>query len=540
MICAMKKGFRFPTQDEQGILIVLTAIIAGAWTRLIVPLEAGFPVNDGGMFYIIIQSIQANGYALPSYFHYNGLTIPFAYPPLGLFVGAWLTGLLNIDPLRIIQWLPAIVSIPTIIVFYPLARRILNQSLSAGIATLIFALTPRVITWQVMGGGLTRSFGLLFFIPAIYYVYQLFTERSLKHLLLAILFNALVILSHPETTLHAIGFGLILWLFKGRNKRGTMDAAIMVIGIILITSPWLITILGRFGLEPVLSAVRTGSFSPLDSFNGLFIIFSEEPLLQLVGVLAVIGIAVRLAKRDYLLPVLLLFPFIVEARTAETVSTIPLALLSTTGLCEAIFPIITKIEEATTKGKYTSPLQPWSNKILFSYLAIYFLINMFVADAGLWQVRVSDAAQIAFDWIKYNTVQNSRFLVLTGDLEPLCDPLQEWFPALTQRVSDTTIQGREWLGVNQFTNYTENAQAIQGCLAADNPLSCIKDKTARAHLQYDYLLIARKGSIKSTCRVLVSDLRGDALIASLKKQSDYRTVYQTNDIVIFQVTKTYR
>ncbi|MDO8752325.1 MAG: hypothetical protein Q7J80_00405, partial [Anaerolineales bacterium] len=97
--------------DDAGILILFTAIIFGTLFRLLPAWMAGFPINDGGMFYTMIQDLQSNQYIPPLYTTYNNLNIPFVYPPLGFYIGTLISDLLNLStPLVVIQWLPAILN----------------------------------------------------------------------------------------------------------------------------------------------------------------------------------------------------------------------------------------------------------------------------------------------------------------------------------------------------------------------------------------------------------------------------------------------
>ena len=84
-----------PTQDDatkRRLAVPWRAIAAitvlGALIRLIPVLGADFPLNDGGLFAEMILAIRANGFALPAETHYNAIDLPFAYPPLGLYVAA--------------------------------------------------------------------------------------------------------------------------------------------------------------------------------------------------------------------------------------------------------------------------------------------------------------------------------------------------------------------------------------------------------------------------------------------------------------------
>ena len=81
----------------------------------------------------MVRAIQANGLRIPATVQYNGINIPFAYPPLGLYAGAAISSLFHIDPISVIQWLPGIVLIGTLPAIYLLAKAILGSSLDAGV-----------------------------------------------------------------------------------------------------------------------------------------------------------------------------------------------------------------------------------------------------------------------------------------------------------------------------------------------------------------------------------------------------------------------
>ena len=56
-------------------------------------LGQGFPLNDGGMFYAMVEDLRAAGYALPAETSYNGGDIPYVYPPFSFYVAAVLVDL---------------------------------------------------------------------------------------------------------------------------------------------------------------------------------------------------------------------------------------------------------------------------------------------------------------------------------------------------------------------------------------------------------------------------------------------------------------
>jgi asparagine N-glycosylation enzyme membrane subunit Stt3 len=70
--------------------------------------------------------------------------------------------LLNVSLLAVIRWLPGIVNALCIPAFYFFAKEALNNNIQSAIAALVYAMTPHLTSWLSMGGGLTRSFGMLF------------------------------------------------------------------------------------------------------------------------------------------------------------------------------------------------------------------------------------------------------------------------------------------------------------------------------------------------------------------------------------------
>src|SRR3990172_5138024 len=145
-------------QEEQiPTLLVLFATMLGLLLRLALPLTSSFPLNDGGLFYTMIQDLQANHYALPVFTGYNSAQIPYAYPPLAFYIAGLLADVTRIPLHDLLRLLPAIVSAAAIPIFYLLAKEFLPSKTTAALATFLFAFTPRVYEWHIMGGGITRS-----------------------------------------------------------------------------------------------------------------------------------------------------------------------------------------------------------------------------------------------------------------------------------------------------------------------------------------------------------------------------------------------
>ena len=61
---------------------------------------------------------------------------------------------------------------------------------------------------------------------------------------------------------------------------------------------------------------------------------------------------------------------------------------------------------------------------------------------------LSQDDQEAMKWVAQNTTINTEFAVLSGRKRWGLDPVSEWFPALSGRISVSTVQGSEWLTDN--------------------------------------------------------------------------------------------
>jgi hypothetical protein len=525
----VKPAHRTLSKDEAGLLLAISALIFGGWIRIFTGLSIDFPINDGGLFYKMVQVIQANGYSLPDYFSYNGLRIPFAYPPLAFFLAAILNSLLQIPLIDIFRLLPAVVLVFTIPAFYELAKTVMEDKLQAGIATIIFSLTPRSVTWFIMGGGITRSMGLLFLILAVRSIYLALTMPNKKYILQAIIFCGLVLLTHPEAAAHTAGIGILLWVMRGRNRRGTISTFLIGGGTVIISVIWWLPLLIRFGLEPILSAGQTGLNSVI-SFFYPFVPFNEEPYITFIMVMAFLGIAVEIVSKKYLLPALFFLPFLVELRSAANVAILPMAMLAASALFKLITPGIAAINTSNSSMDHgVFKRRVVGGTVLF--LLLYALAMMFTHVTTLSNQRVSRSNLTAFNWVRNNTPAESRFLVITGTFDLFRDWTQEWFPVLTERISLTTIQGREWLNESNFEALIEDFQYIQSCANSEALMLCIRDGTRRANINYDFIYIA-----KVTANIpLKYEPKAAGLVADLKRSKDFMLVYESSDVAIFEL-----
>ncbi len=136
-----------------SIIVLALAICLSPLSR------SDFPLNDGGLFYTMIQDLKENNFKLPIFTTYNQAQIPFAYPPLSFYLAGFISKVLPIPLIEILHFLPLIISLLTIPIFFLVAKNFWGKEIAI-IPTLIFVLLPRSFIWIIMGGGIARSLGL--------------------------------------------------------------------------------------------------------------------------------------------------------------------------------------------------------------------------------------------------------------------------------------------------------------------------------------------------------------------------------------------
>lgn len=495
-----------------------TVIGIGISLRFLPGLQTDFPLNDGGMFLSMIRDLRANHFLLPAITSYNVSNIPYAYPPFGMFAAALLSTVFSIPEISVLHWLPAIASAAIVPVFYWLSLQIFDSKTKAFIAAALYAVTPNVFDWLVMGGGLTRSFGILFSLLAFGHVYRMFRSMGKVDIWWSILFCALAVLSHPEVGLQTAVVCSLFWLMDGRNNTGVKQAAYVALGTALLTAPWWLTVLLQHGVAPFESAMQTGIRETL--LASLFhSIFSTQGGLPILPILTLTGIFTTLRRKEFLLTAWALLPFVADPRNAPAIATFPLILLSSEGLVFLKDEFERAYAKTMTRAR-RSAVSPsfWMNGI-FTILLGYFLFLSTTSTGNLPKVSLKPHDRETMTWIKGNLPSDSRFLLITnvGQISPMGDAYQEWFPALTERRSMNTLQGREWTLGPDFYAYSQRLIALQTCLDA----ACIHDWMENEQVQIDYLLILKKRASRD-------------LVLSIQKSGRYKTIYESQDTLIFE------
>jgi hypothetical protein len=466
----------------------------GSFPRLYFALISDFPLNDGGLFYSMIRDIQANNLRLPTYASYNAAQIPFAYPPLSFYLAAGLEKAFGWPLLDIIRVFPALVSVITIPVFFQLSRFILKRLNQAVLATFAFATLPTAFDWLVMGGGLARAPGFVFALLALVQALLFFTHEEIKYLLGIILFASLTLLTHPGMAWFAAYSGVVLFLFYGRKFKNVVIGMVVIIGVLLFTSPWWLDVVSRHGLSPFINASRTNLYSWSTLFFPLLFVFTNEPLLDILAVLGFFGILVCLRDRKFNLPLWLVVIIGLQTRGSTTYAIVPFAMLIGVGLDEVILPLLTRSEgenhlrsnsRTRESAEVSFPYHGWVPKTALGYILV---VSMISAYLGAPKESLSQAQLESLSWIGENTEKDGSFAIITGKMDSGTDALVEWFPALTGRVSIVTPQGYEWLPGGAFKQLRQSYAGLQACVATNK--KCLQGWNKDAFRDVDYVYLA--------------------------------------------------
>ena len=507
------------SREQAGVAerhrVYLVATLALAFLVRFAPLSAAtFPLNDGGLFAAMIEDLRANSYVAPAFTSYNGGEIPFAYPPLGFYLGALLSELPGVDTLAALQIIPLVASTLTVAAVYPLALRLLRDQRTALLAVLAFALLPRAYNWELMGGGVTRGVGLLFAVLALSALYDVYARNQRRAAPLAGLLLALAWLSHLEMGWYALYGAAVMLAFHREDLSAKLRSSIVIGAIVAaLTAPWWGLVLARHGLDPFLAALQAGEWSPLTLGRLLLFDFSETPLLDVFSVLGLLGIFLALRERRLLLPVWLVAIFLLDPRKAPTLAMLPLAMLAAEAVSGIVPPALRSAEPPRPPS--ARALARWSLPgvfigLLVAYGAMSALAAGAVRPSLVWAATtpLSEADRAAMQWAAGETPEDSAFVIVSDALIWGEDAVSEWFPVLAGRVSLATPQGTEWTSGDEFQGAIAAYEELQLCRSAGT--ECLA-AWADAHAPFAYVYVSSRpagnpdgvsGRLATCCDVL--------------------------------------
>jgi hypothetical protein len=450
-----------------GLLIV---VLIAALIRFLPLGTSNYPINDGGLFAHMVDDLVRNGFGLPASTTYNGEAIPFAYPPLGIYLTAVIAGIWGVDPIFVLRWLPAALSTASVIAMHLMAAELLRSRWRGLVAAAAFAVMPRSYIWLIDGGGITRSLGLLLALLALQQGIRMLRTHKSIHVLSTAVLGGLTLLSHPQAALFLSASLLVLLgfhMFRGRPVAVVVQLAIAGLGGLLVAAPWIVAVVANHGAAPLLSAGRTA----LDPANGLGLLlglsFTDNPALDLMTALGVVGVFVRLARGQWMVPAWLMAAVLIDPRAGATYATVPLALSVVPILGELVLRMIPAQGGPGTLESDPMPQLVRTHRAASVVMALLLFATLrtaarTAADPGAPMHGLQDDQAAAMRWVAANTETSARFAIVTGRAWQW-DYFSEWFPVLAARTSIATVQGSEWTGIDSFLDRLAMSQQLQRC-----------------------------------------------------------------------------
>ena len=498
-------------------------------------LIADFPLNDGGLFYAMTRELQAAHYRLPAFTSYNGAGIPFAYPPLAFYVTAAVNSATGIPLVQLFRFLPLLAAWLLVVAFYQLAKAMLPDRATVAAAVLAFAVVPRSYVWLIMGGGLTRSFGLLAAVVALHQAYRLYTRREWRFAATTAVACALTVLSHIGTAPFLAASIALLFLFYGRHLHGLLSSVVVAAATVALTAPWWATVIGQHGLTPFLAA-QTTSGSAWNDFETLLAVVlrllrfnmgtTGEPLFPVFGFFALLGAFASLRPGRFVLVVWWALTIFIDARAGETYATIPGALLAGIGIAVVFVPVLRTLyaTPAATGGALPAGAAPRGRTAALlrfvpagvcGALLLYAIAGSLThspnlgGGMGLTLNALTPEERALMARLDRETPHESRFVVVTG--QPwFSDRVAEWFPVLANRVSVNTVQGSEWVP-GGFAREVRQNIGIQGACANAGG-ACLADWARSTGRAFTHVYVAKQPR-DQCCRALMDALRTDPAYA---------------------------
>jgi hypothetical protein len=205
------------------------------------------------------------------------------------------------------------------------------------------------------------------------------------------------------------------------------------------------------------------------SFQFLLFYFTGEPFATMLAGIALFGIFAEIVRSRFFLLVWLILILILSVRTGSTFATIPVSMLFGSGVVWVLVPGLLSFAKRVPEDTQPLPeiLHEGITKLVLSVLLIYVLFSAMVLPYLGWaETRtLSQYEHQAMEWVSQNTSSDSKFVVLTGEQQRYeLDPISEWFPAISKRISVSTVQGGEWLPDQQFKKQIERYKLLQSCV----------------------------------------------------------------------------
>jgi hypothetical protein len=468
--------------------------------------KQNYPLGYAGLYTQMAVEIANSNFHLPfSVPFYGPGGMPFAYPPLALYLMAVFIKL-GVSVWSYLRFAPPVLSWLSLIPLFVLAQRISRSKLGGLVAVVLAAGSYDIFYMQTTAGGIVRTLAFGLGLLALYYFDRMVETFRWRDAVLAGVFFGLTFLTHLGYA-YFFAFWVGVWVVTHPRKQNWMGAGVLMGVSLLVTMPWIMVMLERYGVS-----IFTNAFSSHGATTFLSLIQNPvnlvpvlnhnlQALIQQRWLLALVlaGLICLLVQKKFTLPLLFL---LVSIMIAEIHYILIVSFLIVGYAISFLYRSITSNRTIPNK-----PLEKLISSIVLVgiFTPIYFQSYDRLSHTIPW---VNEEVLEMASFIKINTPPQASFQNLFW-VEGA-----EWLPYLTQRNPDISPWGGEWIGT-----YESEYAYKEGFIKCEQDLTCFEGELMAAGRLPDIIIIL-------TSQQKLSD--------SLTQSQKWQNVYANSSFIVWE------
>ncbi len=497
--------------DRKNIVLAVT-LLAAFPLLFSSAIKQEYPLGFAGMYSLMAGQLAAANFHLPlSVPYYGPGGVPFAYPPLGLYLMAVFLKM-GVPAWSYLRFAPPLLSWLALAPLFLLAGRVSKSNLGALVATSLCAGSFYLYYQHTTSGGMVRGLAFGLGLLALYFFDRSVETFHWRDIVLAGVFWGLTALTHLAYAYY-FAWCIGIWVVTQPKRKNWIGAACVgAIGFV-VALPWIVTMLERYGIT-----VFSGAFQSHGNLNFLSLIQNPATILPVLQgnlksvfekawflVLVAAGLVTLVVKKKYTLPVLFLLVTIILAEGHRFILTIAF-------LIAGYF--VAWLYRFITSGKYITnrPLEKLVSSIILIGLFIP-VYNQSFYELSRQTPLINQGMIEAAHFMKNNTPSQASYLDLYTSPS---DDGEEWFPYLTQREPVISRWGSEWLGTYDLQGLESGK--LSECIQTQS-LICVEGWLISNHKKPGYI-------------IMVSGL--EKLSVSLESNPAWKNVYSNSRYVIWE------
>lgn len=441
-----------------------------------------FPLGDAGLFALMSEQIVQRHFALPAFVPFYGPGgLPFVYPPAGLYLMAFVTGILGIDPFLYMRFAAPFLLWICLIPFTLLAYELTQSYLAAFVAAVILAGDYGLFLLQGTAGGLVRSLAFFFSLLGILFFLRADRRYSWKMAILSGIFLGLSALSHFAYAVFAALFALAFLLTRLFSRKTWGLAAVVGLCTLLVTAPWMIDIIHQHGVSVFLGAFRSHHNDYFLSFiqhPERMIPWFEDSLRPITHVpflwgFLILGLIYNLVSKKRLTVIWFALVLFFTAENERFLITIGAVMIG-----RVVADLIQGLSQIHPRPIEPGPVTK-RGMLFFLMIVILFYWQGWNALSDGFQPYVDAQTIDLARHVREDLPNDSTYLVVTDDGEA------EWFPYLLRRTPVAATWGGEWLGT-----YNQNLEfliEIQRC-GEQQSFQCLLEVIYQVPVKPDFII----------------------------------------------------